>query len=311
MDELQEKEVPEQGIEERQKAGPRRERGRFEFAMYVNDTLICRRSFHSSGYIEKSMVSTQFLDEFNSIVDLIQDDLNSKSRVYTWYHTNTEHPDWEPEIMTDPLIPEGQCVIKFAMFDYDREVISRVWDARYYPAYIRKNIDLTNKQVRVIRDDKVVTYDKDVFFAENPQISGEMYILREMLAGKEDLTQAIQNIIYSTCFEGDEFEKISDYELAESYYTCDYKRDAEGNAICEQQVIDGVPQVDALGRPWMEYKYEKRQTGNSKKYNLNIQHYNRKLEEEWDKATKKKSEKYFKSLYVLPQPPVRNGKKKK
>ena len=35
----------------------KREKGRFEFALFINDFLVCKRNFHINGYIDKSMQS--------------------------------------------------------------------------------------------------------------------------------------------------------------------------------------------------------------------------------------------------------------
>ena len=49
--------------------------GRFEFVLYINDFIICRRTFDIEDYIEKSMNSTEFRIEADSVVELIKSDL--------------------------------------------------------------------------------------------------------------------------------------------------------------------------------------------------------------------------------------------
>ena len=59
---------------------------RFEFTVYVNDNIICKRNFRIFNYIENSMNTLEFKHKLDEVVKLIDDDLKSKSRVYTWYY---------------------------------------------------------------------------------------------------------------------------------------------------------------------------------------------------------------------------------
>ena len=66
---------------------------RFEFALYVNNNLVCKRNFKMRNFIEGSMQSENFKHVADEIVQMIDDDLKSKSRVYTWYYYNPIAPD--------------------------------------------------------------------------------------------------------------------------------------------------------------------------------------------------------------------------
>ena len=59
---------------------------RFEFTIFVNDFIICSRNFRIFNYIENSMNTLEFKNTVDGIVKMIDDDLKSKSRVYTWYN---------------------------------------------------------------------------------------------------------------------------------------------------------------------------------------------------------------------------------
>ena len=54
---------------------------RFEFTVYVNDNIICKRNFRIFNYIENSMNTLEFKEKLDEIVRLIDDDLKSKSLV--------------------------------------------------------------------------------------------------------------------------------------------------------------------------------------------------------------------------------------
>ena len=277
-----------------EKKSPKREKGRFEFALFINDFLICKRNFPINGYIERSMHTPEFKNEVDKIVDLIDKDLKSKSRIYTHYHfpvfdtvDGTIYcPDWEPEITTEPLIEEGTSIFKFVVYDNGVEVISKIWDGRYYPTYVRKNVDLTNRQVKIVKGERVNIYDKDKFFEScGTQLSGDLYILKQMIADKEDLIPAIQKMIYEVCssFDG-YYEKISDYHAIEEYNNCDIRRDENGNVIYK---LNNIPAFDKPTK--------------GKKYNFNIEAHNKKVDSMWGAIVAEKTRKYLDELYVSPK----------
>ena len=280
---------------------------RFEFALFINEFLICKRGFWVNGYVEGSMQTPEFKDEVDKIVELIDEDLKSKSRVWTWYHHWPEHPEIEPELTSDPLIDEGECVFKFVIYDYGREVISKIWDGRFYPSYVRKNVDLTNRQIKITKDDRTVIYDKESYFsAHGSQLSGDMYVLKAMISEKDNLIPMIQKQINEVCSSFDGFyEKSSDYHTVVDYKNSVLKFDENGNVIKKTLTVndgngDVVDVLDAFGNPW-EVPVTERVNGKSKKYNFNIEKANAKLVNDWGTAVSQKTKKYMKELYINPK----------
>jgi hypothetical protein len=66
-------------------------KNKFQFLIWVNDNVICQRYFKINGFVEDSIHTQEFTDCMNSIVRSIQEDLESKSRVFMWY-TNMKEP---------------------------------------------------------------------------------------------------------------------------------------------------------------------------------------------------------------------------
>lgn len=284
-----------------------REKGRFEFVLYINDLPVCRRNFRNDGYIEKSVYTKQFKQEIDRIVELIDNDLKSKSRVYTWYNyyhglydvkngrfvpntTNeAEYPRYVSEEFLQPLPKEGEIVFKFAVYDNGKEVISKIWDGRYYPAWVRNNIDLTNRQVKITtKDGKVIICDKDKYFTDNDRsMPGDVYILRSMIIDKEDLALQIQKFIYETTSSYDGYyEKLSDYTTSETFTNTDYVRDENGNIVYRE---DGTPRFKNLP--------------GSKNYCYDLYKVNKIYESAWGAVLADKTRAYFDSLYVKPESP--------
>lgn len=66
-------------------------KSKFQFLIWVNDNVICQRYFKINGFNDDSIHTEEFINCMNGIVDSIQKDLESKSRVYMWY-ANAECP---------------------------------------------------------------------------------------------------------------------------------------------------------------------------------------------------------------------------
>lgn len=202
---------------------------RFEFALFVNNNLVCKRNFKITNYIEESMQSLDFKDTIDEIVTMIDNDLKSKSRVYTWYYYDEKNPD--PEF-TEPLLEPWKSTFKFVVTDNKRPVITKIWDGYGYPKSVRDKVDIVNKTVKITtRDGKTFVFDKETYFEENKdRLSPELYVLRAQIMDKPDLLLAITKKICETCSpREDGYQTTSDYILYETYKNKDFARDENGN----------------------------------------------------------------------------------
>lgn len=222
---------------------------RFEFALYVNNNIICKRNFKINDFIEHSMESVEFKEKVDEIVNMIDDDLKSKSRVYTWYFFNPMEPDAFDELVGKPIEP-WECTFKFEVSDKKKIVISKIWDGYAYPKAIRDKVDISNKVVKIMsKDGRTYTYDKEAFFKSNEdRLSFEHQVLKSMIFDKPDLLLQITKKICETCStHEDMFSKIGDYTMTEYY-----GKDKDGKSVS---------------------------------YNFNIEAQNRKLERKWLKLS--------------------------
>lgn len=228
---------------------------RFEFALYVNNNIICKRNFKINDFIEHSMESMEFKDKVDEIVNMIDNDLKSKSRVYTWYFFNPAEPEVFDELVGKPIEP-WECTFKFEVLDKKKVVISKIWDGYAYPKAIRDKVDISNKVVKIVsKDGRVYTYDKESFFKTNEdRLSFEHQVLKAMIMDKSDLLLQITKQICETCstHEGT-YAKIGDYTLSEKY-----GKDKDGNEVV---------------------------------YDFNIEAHNRKLERKWFKLASEDAKK--------------------
>lgn len=224
---------------------------RFEFALYVNNNIICKRNFKINDFIENSMETLEFKEKVDEIVEMINNDLKSKSRVYTWYNFNPMEPDANEEF-NSPLIEPWECTFKFEVYDRKKPVISKIWDGRVYPKAIRDKVDISNKVVKITtKDGRTYTYDKESFFKSNEdRLSFEHQVLKAMIMDKSDLLLQITKQICETCSTHDElYTKISDYTVAE-----DYGKDKDGKTVRYSFNIDALNRK--LERKWLKLASE-------------------------------------------------------
>jgi hypothetical protein len=240
---------------------------RFEFALYVNDNIICKRNFRIYNFIENSMSTLEFKEKVDEIVKLIDDDLKSKSRVYTWYYFNPKEQDENDEFHSD-LIEPWACTFKLVISDNKREVISKIWDGYAYPKAIREKVDLSNKNVKVTtRDGQTFSYEKDSFFKTNDgRLSFEQEVLKAMISDKQDVLLQITKKICEAC-------SPSKAEIKEKGHF-DPKENAK--YLSKYTIFD---------------------TYGGKKYSYSVYLANKKIEKDWEKAVMEKTKNYFKNLF--------------
>ena len=264
---------------------------RFEFTVYVNDNIICKRNFRIYNFIENSMNTLEFKERLDEIVKIIDDDLKAKSSVYTWYYFNPSEPDAFEDFVGKPIDP-WLCTFKIVISDNKRDVITKIWDGYAYPKYIRDKVDLSNKNVKITnKDGQTFTYEKEAFFKANEgRLSFEQEVLRSMIIDKPDVLLQITKKICEACspsrdelkdggrFNPRESSKyLVNYTLYEDYYPgseTTVKTDEEGNEIKVTKKI---------GRP--------------KRYAYSLYLTNKKVENAWGRAVAEKTKKYFKNLY--------------
>jgi len=245
---------------------------RFEIDLYVNDKLICKRNFKINNFIEGSMDTVNFKETFDGLVRSIDNDLKSKSRVYSWYYFN------EDDVLNefkDPLLKPWECTFKFELTDNHKVVMSRIWDGYAYPKAIRDRVDITNKIVRITtKDDKTYVYDKDTYFKANEdRLSAELYVLKAMIMDKQDLTQQIIRKICEVCSPRENlYKSIGDYTVSEVYGNDEYVTNKEG-------------------------KKEFLRTRGAKKYFYSVNLTEKKYISDWAKAVSAKTKEYFETLY--------------
>jgi len=163
---------------------------RFSFALTINDLenggsdiIIVKRDFNIYNLDEESLHSLELKESIDDVVNMIDRDLKSKSRVYTWYNYDLNYD--VPEFST-PIPSESQTTFKFTLFDKGTPIITKIWSGDGYPFAVRNSVDLTNKKFK---------YEN----TRNLEMDFVKQVAQKASVDKPDLTGIIIRHISSTC----------------------------------------------------------------------------------------------------------------
>lgn len=212
----------------------------YEFRLLIGDSIICQRYFKINNFNPLSLNSIELTNTIRSCANMINEDLNSKSRVYSWHMAPLVFTD-ENEMRTWFSVPENASKVR--LFEnitlLDDSNSEYVWDGEELIRYDRKLDDgtfttpVTEKDVLTyefafyMNDKKIVsTIFNGVypyFIRRNIDLSNtrgkfdddelshlgfESYILNRLVYDRQDLIKRIVKDICYVCSS-----------LDDSYYT--------------------------------------------------------------------------------------------
>lgn len=229
-------------------------RERFQFQLKVNDNIICQRYFKINRYNSDSLCSRELYVALDSCVELIEKDLEAKSRVYLWNTLDTKtkltgHAVGEDGYLVNPVtyaetpvkpwdedefVKPWDVVFRFSFMVDDKTVYERIWDGSRYPKYVRNSVDITNSR--------------------SPYI-----MVQIMNNGREDLVVQIIKSICEVCSNEDQ-EKPKQYRKYEVYgvdsaFQTATKKGGEVNTWTSENIVgkevldlDKYPEASMNGR---------------------------------------------------------------
>jgi hypothetical protein len=163
---------------------------RFSFSITIDDLenkieniIVVKRDFNIYNLDEQSLNSIELKETIDDVVNLINRDLKSKSRVYMWYNYDENYD--VPEFST-PIPEVSQTNFKFTLYDRGKMVIQKIWSGDAYPFSVRNSVDLTNKKYKH-------EYNRNIEMDFTKQIA------QKAAADRPDLTLIIMKLISSTC----------------------------------------------------------------------------------------------------------------
>lgn len=225
------------------------EKNRFEFSIWVNEFLICRRNFRINNFSEVSMKSLDFKNTMDDVVSIIDNDMKSKSRIYTWYYHGkdclTGKYDTE-EIEEDKPDKPWSTTFKIIITDNDIPVFTKIWDGSYFPKDVRQNIDIINKyfQIGTYANGEPILIDYDKIDTE--RLDADHYIKYHMCSNRANLSDIIISEICGVCSPEHVF-----YENGKQIKRGMYSKDSHYNTTWE----DGKNNYYRFNSNWNETKY--------------------------------------------------------
>ena len=275
-------------------------KSKFQFLIWVNDNVICQRYFKINGFNEESIYTEEFTNCMNGIVKSIQEDLESKSRIFMWY-TNLKEPLKLTGFTTDKEVDgkifhkeyleyaegvvndygeverpaEGEYIFKFSFLIDDIPVFEKIWDGNVYPKFVRNGVDLTNSYS---------SYDNK----EVSALSFGAAIVRYMQAGKINL---ISDFIRRIC------DTLSNTFTEKYEYTKEMNIYCNNNNINKEKRDAAIAYYGGIIKPVVightDIKVE------DKKYNYLSAYEDYK--QSWRKAVNKKTQEYYATMYPSPR----------
>jgi len=185
----------------------------YSFELKINNDIICQRYFNINKFNPVSLRSINFKEYFDTICDIIQNDLESKTRVYL-YNVCCTFADEEKlkkkqlagqykSELYAPLYDEFHKDyvnadvnnITFSFLYKDEVVMTKLWDANVYPQFIRKNIDIVNNQWIQVSPTHRIFFDT----CDDDKLKYEHSIKKKIFAGRKDLIPPIISMFREIC----------------------------------------------------------------------------------------------------------------
>lgn len=264
-------------------------KSKFQFLIWVNNNVICQRYFKINGFNEESIYTAEFTDCMNGIVRSIQEDLESKSRIFMWY-TNMQEPHKLQGFLTDEEVKK-----------YGSDFLCMMTDSN-----IRGEVEAPDGKV----------FHKE--YMEYPESSISDFGDSERPAEGEFVFKfsfLIDDVpVFEKIWDGNVYPKYvrNGVDLTNSYANNSDGRDVSsmnfGAAIIRYMqagkinlISDFIRRIcDTLSNTFSDkYEYTKEFTIGDKKYNYlsNFENY----KQSWKKAVHKKTQEYFANLYPTPR----------
>ena len=119
-------------------------KSKFQFLICVNDNVICQRYFKINGFNEESVYTEEFSNCMNGIVESIQKDLESKSRIFMWYTNLKEPMKMQGFIRNEDVEKYGREFLSILTDSSIRGKIEAPDGKIYTKEYINYNENVTN-----------------------------------------------------------------------------------------------------------------------------------------------------------------------
>lgn len=295
-------------------------KNKFQFLIWANDNVICQRYFKINGFNEDAIYTEEFSDCMNGIVRSIQNDLESKSRIFMWY-TDTTIPmkscgfmtDDEIEkygsdffaIMTDDTIegdviaPDGKVFhktyIKYANHDIDDNDKTTDSEMTFKFSFLIDDVPVFEKiwdgniYPKFVRNGVDLTNTYASF--DNKNMSALNFgsaLIRHMQIGKINL---ISDFIRRIC------ETLSNNYIEKYDYTKDMPTYKTNYTIDIEKYDAAVAYYGGTIKPIVTGHTDLKEEDKKYTYQSNFEAY----KQSWKRSVRKKTQEYYDTMYPSPR----------
>lgn len=113
----------------------------YEFYLYINENIVCQRFFQLKGYNEKVLKSIELKELIDKVAEIVQDDLENKTRDYLHQHYNPYEPQM-PEDIQRIDIYENEDVFDVEIKINDKSIAKKRFTGNVYPPKVRYSVNI-------------------------------------------------------------------------------------------------------------------------------------------------------------------------
>lgn len=113
----------------------------YEFYLYINDNIVCQRFFQLRGFNEKVLKSIEIKELIDRVAEIVQTDLENKTRDYLYQHYNPYEPQ-NPEEIQRINVYDNEDVFDVEIRVNEKIVARKRFTGNVYPPKVRYSVNI-------------------------------------------------------------------------------------------------------------------------------------------------------------------------
>lgn len=113
----------------------------YEFYLYINDNIVCQRFFQLRGFNEKVLKSIEIKELIDRVAEIVQRDLENKTRDYLYQHYNPYEPQ-NPEEIQKINVYDNEDVFDVEIRVNEKIVARKRFTGNVYPPKVRYSVNI-------------------------------------------------------------------------------------------------------------------------------------------------------------------------
>lgn len=124
---------------------------KFEFVLYINNNIVVQRFFTVKDFNQESLRSVEAKHCVDACVDIIEDDLKSKTFDYLYKSYNPWKEQLSEEIISENIYDE-EDVFDFEIKTDDKLIVKKRFTGNVYPQRVRYSVDIRKMIPSLIKE---------------------------------------------------------------------------------------------------------------------------------------------------------------